>query len=423
MEKQIHNSNADLDADSRAYSDYGNTINPNYPGFLNRLGIDCIAEHAEGVYITDSKGRSFLDCTAGYGLFNLGHNHPAIIQALTEQVHSMQPVTKPLITSIQAEFGKKMTAAAPGNLDCIFLNNSGSESIDSALKLARLATGRKKIIATHGSFHGYTCGALSVTGIKKFRHAFEPLLPEIEFIDYDDLEAATNSIKDDVAAVILEPLQHEAGINVPDNGYFTEIRKLCDKHGALLILDEVKTGFGKLGHLFACERIGVTPDILVLGKSLGGGMIPSGAIVASTKLWRRFGFSFPMSASSFAGNTLACSVGLATLKVLKETDILAECLQKEDILRSELNRLMKTFPDVICSVNGQGLLFGLGMASATITFEVAKNLVEQGIIALPAFGNSSVLMIEPPLVITVSELKRVSSAIESAIIAGKQLED
>jgi len=401
--------------DKRVYDIYSQHISASYPNFLQRLGIKHTAEYAEGALIKDSAGNTYIDCTAGYGLFNLGHNHPKVTQALIEQIQSKRPLTKPFITSVQAKFAERLASVAPGNLECTFLCNSGSEAVDSALKLARLTTGRKKIIAAHNSFHGYTYGALSTTGIRKFRHPFEPMLPEVEFVEYGSLDAARQSIDKQTAAIILEPIQHEAGIKTPPIDYFIGIREICNKHGVLLILDEVKTGFGKTGHLFACDTLGVIPDILILGKSLGGGMIPSGAIMASQKLWRRFGLSFPMSASSFSGNTLACSAGLATLEVFEETNLLSECLEKGSMLKTEALKLLTENPDKLLKISGCGLLFSLQLASSSLTHELSKQLVAQGVLAMPAFGNSSELMIEPPLVISKPELDKVIYALEIAL--------
>ena len=402
--------------DQKLYNIYAGHVNAGYPDFLRRFGIMHVATHAEGSQITDSAGNRYIDCTAGYGLFNLGHNPPQIIQALVEQLQSKSLLTRPLITSVQAEFSERITHAAPEGLDYVFLCNSGSEAIDSAIKLARLTSRRKKkIIAANGSFHGYTYGALSVTGIRKFRKSFEPMLPDVEFIDYGNLEDAAQAIDKDTAAIILEPIQHEAGVNVPPNDYFAGIRDICNKRGALLIMDEVKTGLGKTGHLFACEGIGVNPDILVLGKSLGGGLIPSGAILASSNLWKWFGLSFPMSASSYAGNALACRAGLATLDTLSESNILQKCLEKGQKLKAELEKLAALYPEVLVNTSGQGLLHGLKLANENLAFKLSKQLINQGVLAIPAFGNPTTIMLEPPLVIISKELEFVIKTIGSVL--------
>ena len=401
--------------DENTYTCYAEHINPSYPDFLRRLGLKSVAMHAEGAIITDSNGKQYIDCTAGYGLFNLGHNHPSIVQALTEQLHSKQPLTRPLISEIHTRFVTRLISAVQNKFDCVFICNSGSEAVDSALKLARLCGRKKKIIAAKNSFHGYTYGALSVTGIKKFRLAFEPMLPDIEFIDYGSLDAASKAINDETTAIILEPVQHEAGIHIPPSDYFHGVRELCNKHDALFILDEVKTGMGKTGLLFAHETMGVTPDILILGKSLGGGLMPSGAILSNKKLWKRFGLSFPMSASSYAGNTLTCRAGIATLDVFEHTNILEASRNKGELLSSHLASLSQKHQDIIKKNTGTGLLHSLTLNTPQLTFELAKQLIQHGVLAVPAFGNNTELMLEPPLVITQNDLLTVCQALDTSL--------
>jgi len=401
--------------DQDIYDIYAGHVNPSYPDFLRRLGLVNIATRAKGVYITDSLGNNYIDCTAGYGLYNLGHNPPQIVEALIEQLRSDIPLTKPFITEIQSEFARRITALAPEGLNYVFLCNSGSEAVDSALKLARLASRRKKIIAANGSFHGYTFGALSATGIKKFRLPFGPMVPDIEFINYGDLDCAAQAIDHETAAVILEPIQHEAGVNVPPEDYLSGIRKLCDQTGTLLIIDEVKTGMGKTGHLFASTANGARPDILVLGKSLGGGVIPSGAILATNELWQRFSLSFPMSASSFAGNALACRAAVATLDTFTDTDILDNCRANGQILAEFLATICEKYPHHVSGTAGQGLIHGLRLVNPRIAFELSKQLVQRGVLAITAFGNGAELMIEPPIVISTAELTQVTRAIENAL--------
>ena len=215
--------------------------------------------------------------------------------------------------------------------------------------------------------------------------------------------------------MILEPMQHEAGVSTPTDGYFQGIRDICDKHGTLLIIDEVKTGFGKTGSLFATQMLGVRPDIMVLGKSLGGGLIPSGALLASKELWKRFGLSFPMSASSYAGNALACRAGLAVLDTFNETDLIPACVQKGLLLETKFTKLLSDYSDILVRATGQGLLYSLKLSNPKLTFELSKQLIKQGILAMPAFGNNAELMIEPPLVISEAELRQVTHGISTAL--------
>ncbi len=393
--------------DAEIYEAYGQRVNPAYPLFLKNLGIERTAVRAEGAVITGSDGTRYIDCVGGYGLANVGHNHPRVLRALREQLDACSLASKPLITEWPVRLAECLAEITPGGLECSFLCNSGSEAIDTALKLARLHQRGKTIIAARNSFHGFTFGALSVSGVDSFRRLFEPLVPGVTFVPFGDLEALRQAAGEDTAAVLLEIVQHEAGVYLPPEGYFAEVRKLCDERGILLIIDEIKTGFGKTGAFFACEGQGIAPDILVLGKSMGGGLIPVGAVVASSRIWKRFGLSFPMSASSYAGNVLACRAALATVDVLREEGLLADCPGKGRLLLDGLARHAAAYPEVVESVSGIGLLIGLQVRRPRKAADLARALIRRGILAVPAFGNPSVLMIEPPLVITREQIGRV----------------
>jgi putrescine aminotransferase len=215
---------------------------------------------------------------------------------------------------------------------------------------------------------------------------------------------------------LIEPIQHEAGILLPPNDYLQKVRKLCDEHGLILILDEIKTGFGKTGRMFACEHYDVVPDILVLGKSLGGGLIPTGAVIAKSFLWKRFGLSFPMSASSFAGNVLACRAGLSTIRYIQRGSLLADCAEKGKMLLRSFRDYIDEYPNILRSVEGLGLLIGIETKSGKIALELAKEMIRRGIIIVPAFGNSSVLMVEPPLVISFQQIRAVVDSFSAACV-------
>jgi len=402
--------------DMNLFESYGRLINPAYPSFLNKLGLNKIAASAQGATITDSGGNTYIDCVGGYGLFNLGHNNPDVIESLTEQLKEQQLLTKPLISDIQVKLAECIEKITPGELSCSFILNSGSEAIDCAIKLVRLHQGKKTIITAQKSFHGHTFGALTASGIPSFKRAFQPLLPGFMSVPFGDIEALKKSITADTGAVLIEPIQHEAGILLPPNGYLQKVRKLCDEHGLILILDEIKTGFGKTGRMFACEHYEVVPDILVLGKSLGGGLIPTGAVVAKNHLWKRFGLSFSMSASSYAGNVLACRAGLSTIRYIREGNLLAECVEKGKMLLRSLRDCVSEYPDILQSVEGLGLLIGIETKSGKIALELAKEMIRQGIIMVPAFGNSAVLMVEPPLVISLQQIRAVVDSFATACV-------
>lgn len=405
-----------LSKDMNLFESYGRLINPAYPSFLNKLGLNKVAVKAQGATITDSEGKTYIDCVGGYGLFNLGHNNPDIIESLTDQLKEQQLLTKPLISEIQVRLAECIENITPGELSCSFILNSGSEAIDCAIKLVRLHRGGKTIITAQKSFHGHTFGALTASGIPSFKRAFQPLLPGFISVPFGDIEALKQSISADTGAVLIEPIQHEAGILLPPNDYLQKVRKLCDEHGLILILDEIKTGFGKTGRMFACEHYDVVPDILVLGKSLGGGLIPTGAVIAKSFLWKRFGLSFPMSASSFAGNVLACRAGLSTIRYIQRGSLLIDCAEKGKMLLRSFRDYIDEYPNILRSVEGLGLLIGIETKSGKIALELAKEMIRRGIIMVPAFGNSSVLMVEPPLVISFQQIRAVVDSFSAACV-------
>ena len=406
----------ELSKDMNLFESYGRLINPAYPSFLNKLGLNNVAVKAQGATITDSDGKTYIDCVGGYGLFNLGHNNPDIIESLTDQLKEQQLLTRPLIGEVQVRLAECIEKITPGDLSCSFILNSGSEAIDCAIKLVRLHKGGKTIITAEKSFHGHTFGALTASGIQSFKRAFQPLLPGFISVPFGDINALKKSITGDTGAVLIEPIQHEAGVLIPPDGYLQNVRKLCDEHDLILILDEIKTGFGKTGRMFVCEHYDVVPDILVLGKSLGGGLIPTGAVVAKSQLWKRFGLSFPMSASSYAGNVLACRAGLSTIRYIQEGNLLADCVEKGKMLLRSLRDFVSEYPNVLQSVEGLGLLIGIETKSGKIALELAKEMIRQGIIMVPAFGNSSILMVEPPLVITLQQIRAVVDSFAAACV-------
>jgi len=396
------------------FESYGRLINPAYPSFLNKLGLNKIAAKAQGAAITDSHGNTYIDCVGGYGLFNLGHNNPDIIESILEQLKEQQLLTKPLISEIQVKLAECIEKITPGDLSCSFILNSGSEAIDCAIKLVRLHKGGKTIITAQKSFHGHTFGALTASGIPSFKKAFQPLLPGFISVPFGDIEALKRSISAETGAVLIEPIQHEAGIHLPPDSYLREVRELCDEHELILVMDEIKTGFGKTGRMFACEHYGLVPDILVLGKSLGGGLIPAGAVVAKSHLWKRFGLSFSMSASSYAGNVLACRAGLSTIRYIRESNLLAECEEKGKMLLRSFRDYVGEYTNILRSANGLGLLIGIETQSGKIALELAKEMVRRGVIMVPAFGNSSCLVVEPPLVISFKQIRAIVDAFAAA---------
>ncbi len=400
--------------DAEIFDAYERHISPSYPAFLSKLGIEHTAVKAQGAVITASDGKEYLDCVSGYGLHNLGHNHPEIVQELINQLQASQQLARPFIIDKQVELAEKLAEISPGDLSCTLFCNSGSEAVDSAIKLARLIKKKSVIISAQGAFHGYTYGALSASGIPSVKRSFAPLIPAVEQVPFGDIEALQKKISPETGAVLLEPIQHEAGVNTASTGYFKEVRRLCDEYNALLVLDEIKTGFGKTGRMFACEIYGVVPDLLVLGKSMGGGIMPIGALVGKKQFWTKLGLSFPMTASSYAGNVLACVAALKTIDILENQNLLTHCRNMGNMLFSSLEKAAQKYPGILKHVSGLGLLNGIQAASPMTAVQLVRAMIAQNILVFQSFGSPSWVTIEPPLVISSKQISSIVRALEKA---------
>jgi putrescine aminotransferase len=393
--------------DTYYFEKYGEYINSWYMNYLMNMGITSTGYQAEGATITDSKGNTLIDCTSGYGIGNVGHNNPVIVNKMIDQLRRKEVNTRPYINKIQIELADLLKNITPGDLECSYLFNSGSEAIENALKLTRLYKSGKKIITMKDSFHGYTLGALSASGVTSFKKRFEPLLPGFEQIGFGKIEELYALNSDNVGAILIEPIQHDAGVKIPPREYLQLVRKYCDEKNIILILDEVITGIGKTGYMFASDFFQIVPDILVIGKSLGAGLIPIGAIITRKNLWQRFGLSFPMSASSYGGNSLACCAAIETIKFIQDNNILDSVRQKEQLLLNQLNKLKNQYPDVILTVKGMGMMFGLEIINKNIASSIVRNMIKNNIIVYQSFGNTNIIMIEPALVITVDQITKI----------------
>lgn len=397
------------------YDAYGELINPWYITHLRKMGILNVGVKAEGATFTDSAGNVFIDCTAGYGIGNLGHNNPQVVNALVEQLQSGQVNTRPFINKIQIELAELLKEISPPGLECSYLLNSGSEAIETALKLVRLYKGGKKIISMEHSFHGHTLGALSVSGVPAFKKSFMPLLPAFEQVPFGNINALQDSIDESTAAVMIEPVQHDAGVKVPAKEYLQQVRELCSAKDVILVFDEVITGIGKTGFMFASQYFDVVPDILVAGKSLGAGLIPIGAVLARKNLWQRFGLSFPMTASSYGGNALACRAAVESIKFIRENNVLESARQKSELLFSGLKSLAVKYSGFIRSLNGIGMLFGMEITEKNTAAAIVRKMIENKVIVYQSFGNPFVIMIEPPIVISNDQIERVIEAFNKVL--------
>jgi ornithine--oxo-acid transaminase len=342
------------------YELYGRYLNPQQPKVLHTIGFDKVYERAEGAYLYDADGNQYADFLAGFGVFAAGRNHPVIRQALHQALDAqLADWTQFDCGPLPGLLAEKLLAKAPG-LDRVFFCNSGTEAVESALKFARYATGRKRVLYCDHAFHGLTSGSLAVNGSAEFRRGFDPLLPDtpIPLGDLDALEAQIR--RGDVAALIIEPIQGK-GVHMPPDGFLTAASKLLHDHGALLIADEVQSGFGRSGKFFAYQHEEVVPDIVTVAKALSGGFVPVGAMLAKGPIFEKVFSNMDrvmVHSTTFKGGVLAMTAGLAALQVHDDEHLTENAARTGEALKAGLTALMSKY-DVLADVRGRGLMIGL----------------------------------------------------------------
>lgn len=367
-------------------------------------------ERAEGVYLYDKTGKAWVDLISGIGVSNLGHSNPHVVNAIKEQVdkymHLM--VYGEYVQIPQVRFAEKLVSLLPSSLNSVYFVNSGAETTEGALKLAKRYTGRSEIIACYNSYHGSTQGALSVMGNEEYKQAYRPLLPGVKFIRFnivDDLKLITPQ----TACVIIETVQGEAGIRVPDIAYMQALRKRCSENGTLLILDEIQAASGRTGKLFAFEHFEIVPDILLLAKALGGGM-PIGAFVASNEVMGALKENPILGhITTFGGHPVCCAAGLAALEVLLNEKLTERVAEKEALFRQLLVH------PAIKEVRGKGLMLAVELESFELNKKIIDRCIENGVIVDWFLHCSNSMRIAPPLIITEGEIRKACAVIIEAI--------
>ncbi|WP_090631796.1 aspartate aminotransferase family protein [Parapedobacter indicus] len=357
-------------------------------------------ERAEGVYLYGPNGEKYIDLVSGFAVSNIGHRHPKVLEALSEQLAKYLHVTVygEFVQAPQVQFASKLLSLLPDHLDIVYFTNSGTEATEGAMKIAKKYTGRREIIAAEKAYHGSTQGALSLMGNPEYHRAYAPLLPGIRFIRYNTAEDI-NQITSTTAAVILEAVQGEAGIRVPDSAYMQAIRKRCDETGALLIFDEIQTGFGRTGELFAFTHYGIVPDILLLAKGMGGGM-PIGAFVANKAVMDVIKDN-PMLGhiTTFGGHPVSCAAALASLNVIVDNRLTEDVQRKANLFRQHLQHPR------IREIRGIGLMLCLQLDSFIQVEKVSKYCAEHGVIVDWFLHCDTALRIAPPLTIDDNEIE------------------
>lgn len=433
--------NKDLDSVLQAnygqIRDWHKHVNTILAWRLHSRGFNKKYVKAADIYYFDDEGNKYLDFLGGFGLNIVGHNHPRLKQLINDFLAEDNPI-----------FMQAGHLPGPGalanklclltGLDNCFFANSGTEVVEAAIKLARKATSRKRIVYAEGGFHGKTLGSLSITARPKYQAPYQPLIPDCTCVPYNNLSALEKELRyKDVAAVALEPIQGEGGINVPDTGYLKKVRELCDRYSTLLFLDEIQTGMGRTGKMFAYQWEEITPDILTLAKGLSGCMIPIGTLVTKAGLWKKaFGTrkDATQQTSTYGGNNLATIVALTTLKIIEEEKLAENALQQGEYLLKGLRELQNKHPKLIKEVRGKGLLVGVEftipsdtaskmlakvtelMFDESVATTVATNLLNKHqIVTAYTLNNTNVLRFEPPLTVKKEHIDTLLQALDKVL--------
>jgi acetylornithine/LysW-gamma-L-lysine aminotransferase len=379
----------------------------------NRLMANVFAKktvvitRGKGTVVWDVNGKEYLDCTGSYGVALLGHSHPKIVKAVCKQAEKLISCHAGYYNDKRAEFLQKLTSITPKGLDKAFLSNSGAESVECAIKLARKYSGKPEIIAVMGAFHGKTMGALSATWDKKYREPFQPLVPGVKHVPPDNLEKMREAISEKTAAVLVEPVRGEGGVRVPPDGFLKGLRELCDEKNTLLMFDEVQTGFGRTGKLFACEHWGVVPDVMCLAKPLAGGL-PLGATLAREDVMSSL--KVGEHSTTYSGSPLVCAAGCAAIDVLLEEKLAERAATLGAYFKSKLEKLQSKYR-IAKEVRGLGLMLGMEMKFDVLN--ILLKSMEKGVLILDAGRN--VLRFLPPLVINKEQIDKAISVLDSIL--------
>lgn len=372
-------------------------------------------------HIRDVLGREWIDCLGGYGIYNTGINHPTVVKAVKAQLDKMPLSSQELLDPLRGALAEMLGELAPGDLqECFFINN-GTDAVEGAIKLARMYTSKPGIVSTLNGFHGKSMGSLSLMGKATYRKPFEPLLDHIHFVPFGDADALEQEfaklekLGEEVAAFVVEPVQGEAGVIVPPDEYFPRVREICSRYKVLLILDEVQTGMGRTGRMFACEHWNVVPDILCLGKSLGGGVMPLSAFISTKKIWSVLEKNPFIHSTTMGGNPLACAAGIAAIHVLLKEQLPERAEVMGKYFLEGLQRIQRKYPKHFTSVRGLGLLIGMDFSSDAVGYAVSAALFKRGVLVAGTLLSSKTIRIEPALTITEAEIDTVLQKLDQAL--------
>lgn len=396
-------------------------VNPALAQLMKFGGYGSVEWTGEGVYITDIRGDRYIDALAGYGVFSLGHRHPRIVEAVKKQLDVLPLSTRQFFSDIVAELAERLAAIAPGDLQYSFFCHSGTESVEGALKCARIATGRPEVVFTSNAFHGKTMGSLSAGGRDIYRSRVEPLLPGFHKVPWGETESLESAVNEHTAAIILEPVQGEGGINPSPAGYLQAVRDICDRHDVLMIVDEVQTGFGRTGRMFGVEHESVQPDLMCLAKALGGGVTSTAAFMGTPDVWHEVFNENPTIHTTSIVNLTAMAAGLETLKVIEDEGLVQNAAAMGQRFLDRLSEIQSSYPDMLKEVRGRGLMVGMEFSEKDFALLTISGMANRHIIAGYTLANPCVIRVEPPLIITEQQVDDVVDGIAGALADAKEL--
>ncbi len=396
------------------YENYKEFVNPPLARVMKLSGSP-VEVRARGCTIWDHTGKEYLDFAGGYGVFTLGYCHPRVVEAVRLQLDRISLSGKTMFNVLLGRAARRLAELAPGDLQISFWCNSGTEAIEGAIKLARAATGRAKIVGTFDAFHGKTFGALSVSGRETFQTPFRPLLADSVRLPFGEVESLEEALRD-AAAFVVEPVQGEGGVHVPPAGYLKAVRELCDRTGALLIADEIQTGMGRCGYRFACNRDDVVPDVMTLAKGLSGGVVPVGAFIARPGPWNRaFGKAPLLHTSTFGGSEIACAAAIAAMDVLEEEGLAQRARVRGEQLLEGARVVAAEYPAVVREARGLGLLVGVELTNEGYGGWIIPEMLKRGVTAAWTLNAQRVIRLEPPLIVSEAEVDRALEALRAGV--------
>ena len=378
---------------------------------------------SKGEHVYDVYGNEFIDCIGGFGTYIAGHRNPEIIKYVEHQLHRLTLSSTELIEPLRGYACKALAMVTPGDIKFSYLTNGGAEAVEMALKLARIATGGRWYISTVGAFHGKSMGAISMGGKASYRVPYTPMVQQVQHVQYgcaEDIRKAIRNLQivgEKVAAVILEPIQGEAGVIIPPEGYLAEVREICDETGVALIFDEIQTGMGRTGTMWRCEAEGVCPDIMTFGKAFGGGILPITGIICKPSMWTQDLIDNPwlLGSPTFGGNPLCCAAAIATIQYMLKHDIPGVCKTKGEILKAGLQSLADKYPNVIKEVRGTGLMLAVEFHSCEIGYETSKGLFGRRVMTAGTLVNAQTIRFEPTAVISEQDIADVIERMDLAL--------